>query len=477
VTRRLLASYWALTLLVLATLMIPLAVTYAQRQREQLEAGLTRDAFVLAAYVEDTLEMNSGADLSQVARSYRDRSDARVVIVDRAGAVLADSDPPVEGPRNFAARPEFAAALASEVSIGTRPSDTLGTSLLYVAVPVSSSGQVHGAVRLTYSTAQLDQRVHRYWALLGGIALVSLAAATGVGLLLARSVVRPVQRLRSAATALGAGDLESRAPADAGPPEIRDLASAFNTTAGRLQSLLTAQEQFVADASHQLRSPLTAVRLRLEVLETELAVPEPEIDRVLEDVAAARGELARLNRLVDGLLALASAERAAASISCEPVALAGLVQERVEAWESIAAERGVSLVAVPRRLVAMATVDRISQVLDNLIANAIDASPVGGSIRVEATSPSSPRRGERYVELHVIDEGLGMTAEQRAHAADRFWRGGSTRGYLGGSGLGLAIVQKLVQADGGSVELRAAATGGLEAVVRLAAATEAVPVA
>jgi len=305
---------------------------------------------------------------------------------------------------------------------------------------------------------------------------LSLAAATAVGLLLARWVVRPVRRLRSAATALGAGDLESRAPTDAGPPEIRDLASAFNLTASRLQTLLTAQEQFVADASHQLRSPLTAVRLRLEVLETELVEPEPDLDRVQEDVAAARGELARLNRLVDGLLALASAERAAAGVDTEPVALADLIVDRVDAWDSIAAERAVSLVAVPRRLTAQATLDRMSQVLDNLIANAIDASPAGGTIRVEAISPLGARHSGGHVEVHVIDEGPGMTAEQRSRASDRFWRGRATRGHLGGSGLGLAIVQKLVQADGGSIELRAAATGGLDAVVLLPVATSRVSV-
>jgi signal transduction histidine kinase len=477
VKRRLLVSYLVLTLVTLVALMVPLAVTYEKRARENLEAGLTRDAFVLAAYVEDTLEQTKVTDLGAVATNYQQRTGARVVIVDRNGDVLADSSPPIEGPRNFADRPEFAEALDSRVTTGTRSSDTLGTSLLYVAVPVTSTGQVHGAIRLTYSTAQLEARVHRYWMLLGGIAAVTLGAAAAVGLLLSRWVGRPVERLQAAATSLGRGDLESRAPAGSGPPELRELAQAFNGMASRLQELLTSQEQFVADASHQLRTPLTAIRLRLEMLEDDLTDPGTDRSRTVEDIAAARGEAARLDRLVDGLLTLATPERAGGLTGATPIGLAALIADRVEAWEPIAAERGIRLEAVPRQLVARATEDRVTQVLDNLIANAIDASASGSTIRVEAAVPLSGERRDGAVELHVIDEGHGMTAEQRAHAFDRFWRGSATRGQLGGSGLGLAIVQKLVHADGGSVRLLAAPSGGVDAVVRLPASTERSPVA
>jgi signal transduction histidine kinase len=475
VKRRLLVSYLVLTLVILAAVMVPLAVTYERRARENLEADLTRDAFVVAAYVEDILEHSTPGDLGAVARNYQDRSGARVVIVARDGNVLADSSPPVEGPRNFGDRPEFAEALDGGVATGSRPSDTLGTSLFYVAVPVTSGGEVHGAVRLTYSTAQVDERVHRYWLMLGGVAAVSLGAAAGVGLLLARWVTRPIRRLQAAATALGDGALDSRAPTESGPPELRRLAMAFNGMAVRLEQLLHAQEQFVADASHQLRTPLTAIRLRLEMLEGDVTDVDADPARISEDIAAAQKEAARLGRLVDGLLALATAERAGGAGPVTPVRLAPLIEDRVDAWTPIAAERGVRLQAVPRQLVALATEDRLTQVLDNLLANAIDASPAGTAIRVEAVTP--PTSGARHgtIELHVTDEGRGMSAEQRAHAFDRFWSAGSARTALGGSGLGLAIVEKLVHADGGSVTLLASPSGGLDVVVRLRAATNAVP--
>jgi sensor histidine kinase regulating citrate/malate metabolism len=193
VRRRLLLSYLALTVLVLAALEIPLAVSYSQRERERLETNLLRDAFTLAAFVEDSLEGLRPIDEQALVDAYTARTGARAVIVDANGVVQADSDPPSEGQRSFVSRPEIAEALDQRIVTGSRWSDTLGTELLYVAVPVSSGGVIHGAVRLSYSTAQIDEQVHRYWLLLGAIAAVSLAAAAGVGTLFARWVTRPIR--------------------------------------------------------------------------------------------------------------------------------------------------------------------------------------------------------------------------------------------------------------------------------------------
>jgi signal transduction histidine kinase len=434
VIRRLVTTYLALTLVVLAALEIPLAVTYRDRQLDQLEAGLERDAFVLSAYVEDTLNgtLEPPQDLQAIAANYSAQTAGRAVIVDAQGFVLADSDPPVEdattdgSPRNFSSRPEIAAALAQEVVTGTRNSSTLGTGLVYVAMPISSGTKVYGAVRITYSTDQLDSRVHRYWSLLAAAAVVTLAVAGGVGILLARWVTRPIADLRDAATRIGDGELDARADQVHGPPEVRELAESFNTTALRLEQLVTAQEQFVADASHQLRTPLTALRLRLEMLETE------EGSDATEDLDAARSEVQRLSRLVDGLLALARAER-------------------------------VVLECPEGRLEGRATPDHLSQALDNLIANALEVAPPGSTITLSVTRGTTAGT----VEVHVTDHGPGLDADQRAHAFDRFWRATSTRSELGGSGLGLAIVQKLTTADGGHAELRETPGGGVDAVLVL----------
>jgi signal transduction histidine kinase len=453
VTNRLLLGYLAITVLVLAVLEIPLGITYARNERADLTTKVERDAVALGSLSQDALASGSRTDLvplRRLAARYAAESGARAVVVGRRGTALVDTSPEFEEGRDFSTRPEVAQALAGEVATGVRESATLGESILYVAVPVASRGRVLGAVRITYPTSRVDARITRYWLVLLAIAGVVVAAAGLVGLLLARSITRPLRHVERAAEAVGRGDLAARAPAE-GPDEVRDLAHVFNETAAKLEGLLHSQEAFVADASHQLRTPLTALRLRLENLESDVA------ERGRGSLEGALAEVERLSGLVDGLLALArsdaSEERAGA------LDLRGVVDSRSEAWSALAAERGVSLEAAANgRVVARAAPDRLEQVVDNLLSNALDVSPPGSRIRLEA------RRDGDWVELHVVDEGPGLGAEERERAFDRFWRGG---GGSDGSGLGLAIVKRLVAADDGQVELRPADPHGIDAVVRL----------
>ena len=293
------------------------------------------------------------------------------------------------------------------------------------------------------------------WLALAGFAAGILALTGLVGMLLARSLSRPLARLESAVTRLGEGNLAARADADIGPPEMRSLARQFNHMAGRLSELVDAQSRFVADASHQLRSPLTALRLRLENLEVGATVPSAE------EVAAAGREVQRLSRLVDGLLTLSRAE------SVEPprriIDVEKVIEDRCDAWSALADERHVTLVAPyddrgPQT--ALLAPGDLDQILDNLLANALDASPEGGRIRVElvGTEPG-------WLELHVIDEGPGMSENDRRRAFDRFWQGAGTEG--GHSGLGLAIVRQLAVRNDASVQLRPAEPNGLDAVLRM----------
>ena len=185
-------------------------------------------------------------------------------------------------------------------------------------------------------------RVQRYWLLLGAIGGVVLAAATVVGLQFARTLTRPLSELEQTAAAVGAGDLQARAPTDSGPPEMRALAAELNETVARLDALLRSQQEFVADASHQLRTPLAALRLRLENLERDV---DEEGKPSLE---AALAEVNRLARLVDALLALARAD--ASRPSPEPIDLDELVASRLDAWSDELAAREVTIDAlVPAR--------------------------------------------------------------------------------------------------------------------------------
>jgi signal transduction histidine kinase len=452
VTARLLWSYLTLAVFMLLILEIPLGVAFARNQVAVLTSGVERDATVLAGVAEDALERGVPTDLDAVVRRYDERTNGRVVIVDDQGISVADSDPPAPGRRDFSTRAEFATALSGRVATGTRYSDTLGQRLLYVAVPVASGGAVHGAVRITYPTTEVDRRVARNWLLLAAVAAVVLAAATLASFLIARSVGRPLRRLQRTASALADGRLSARADVDAGPPEVRAVAATFNTMAARLEQLVTSQRAFVADASHQLRTPLTALRLRLENLEPAVA------GDAAADLVAAIDETERLGRLVEGLLTLARTEGAQADMV--EVDAVEVLRNRHDTWRPVTADRDVTLsldvASLPPVAAAPGVID---QALDNLIANAVDVAPAGSVITLSA------RRISDRVELHVIDQGPGMTEAQRRRAFDRFWRSGS--GDHGGFGLGLPIVQRLVTASGGAVELRATPGSGVDAVITL----------
>ena len=450
-TRRLLASYLTLALVVILVLAVPLAVTFGRLERRNLTDSIEQEAVLLASTAEDALE--GGAtdagfdDVRRQAGEYTADSGGRVVIVDSGGdAVVDTSGEPRDKGDSFGSRPEIRTALSGRVAVGKRHSATLGTNLMYVAVPVASGGRVHGAVRVTYPTAEMDGRVHRVWFTLAALGVTVMALVALLGLRFARAIAGPLARVERTAVAAGDGDLTVRAEV-AGPPEVRSLATRFNRMIARLGELVTSQEAFVADASHQLRTPLAALRLRLENLETGMT------GRDVEGVQAAITEVDRLNRMVDGLLLLARADVGA--MSAGVVDVDAVVRERVELWSSLAADQGVRIRA---RLADGAHVTggagRLEQVLDNVIENALSAlGGDGGTIMVTVT------RAAGSVVVVVEDDGPGMTAAERVRAFDRFWR--SDRQAREGTGLGLAIVKRMVEADGGSIILESAHGGGL----------------
>jgi signal transduction histidine kinase len=298
-------------------------------------------------------------------------------------------------------------------------------------------------VALARSTEPLD---HRLTVLRGWLAAVSVAALIAAALIataLARWVSRPLGALERTAQHLGDGDFSARAPAAAGPPEVRRLAGIFNRMAGRLETLVSGHQAMMADVSHQLRTPLAALRLRLDVL----AIQAP--DNLAEELAGAHDEIGRLSRMVDGLLAVARAENVTAAPV--PVQVEAVIRDRCAAWKPAADEKPVDLSApATEPLTARMREGHLEQILDNLVANAIEAVPCGGNIRIMAR-PAGDR-----VRIIVADDGPGMTPQQRQAAFRRF---ASAR--PGGTGLGLAIVHRLITADGGTAELSDSPGGGL----------------
>lgn len=468
-TRRLVAAFVAVVLLALLVQDIPLAGYLRDVERERIVTALERDAFVLAGRSEEALHSttpDADGTVSTLAQQYRVSSGARVVIVDATGLAIVTSDEDTGSVGDsFLTRPEVADALAGGVISGTRFSTTLDQELLYVAVPVLSGDEILGAVRLTYPNQIVTDAVNQKLLGFGLVGLTTVLLAALIGFVMARATSRQLRLLRDATERFADGDRSARADEASGAKELTSLAHSFNGMAGRIDLLLEEQRAFAADASHQLRTPLTALRLRLERA-ADLAHTDP--DGAVERIEAADAELDRLENLIEGLLVLSRAEgRELASVVVNADTVA---RERVAQWADLAAERGLSVrYAAPAdaRLGVLAVPTALEQIIDNLVDNALTISPAGGVVEVRLLPV-----GDR-LELHVLDRGPGLDATQRSRAFERFWRGGhggSANGNSGGSGLGLAIVAQLARASGATAELRARDGGGIDAVVVFASA-------
>lgn len=453
--RLLLASFLGIVLVALAISSVPFAFFIQTVERERLLTTLERDAFVIAGKAEEALESLSPSDLRPVrdlAQEYRDAGGARVVVTDEQGIVVVTNDPEENRAGvSYLSRPEFAEATAGQISTGERYSETLGLTLVYVAVPVFSGQNIVGAVRLTFDKAVIDAEVSRQLTGILIVALTTLALGGALALILSRTLARGIRELEHASEAFAGGDFSARAREDVGPSDIRALAGGFNAMAEKVSALVETQRRFASDASHQLRTPLTALMLRIEGLRESV---KPTA-KVTERFDALEQEIARLNRLIDGLLALGRA--GAEKTPVISVDASTLARERLESWRSLAEESGVTLDSHIEENVTIAAAETaLEHILDVYIDNALAVSPAGSTITVLLTREGSA------VTLLVQDEGPGVSDEVARRAFDRFWRGGSS---YEGSGLGLAIVKELADASGASVALESREDGGAQARV------------
>jgi signal transduction histidine kinase len=453
--RLLLASFLGIVLVALAISSVPFAFFIQTVERERLLTTLERDAFVIAGKAEEALESLSPSDLRPVrdlAQDYRDAGGARVVVTDEQGIVIVTNDPEENRAGvSYLSRPEFAEATAGQISTGERYSETLGLTLVYVAVPVFSGQNIVGAVRLTFDKAVIDAEVSRQLTGILIVALTTLALGGALALILSRTLARGIRELEHASEAFAGGDFSARAREDVGPSDIRALAGGFNAMAEKVSALVETQRRFASDASHQLRTPLTALMLRIEGLRESV---KPTA-KVTERFDALEQEIARLNRLIDGLLALGRA--GAEKTPVISVDASTLARERVESWRSLAEESGVTLDShIEENVTITAAETALEHILDVYIDNALAVSPAGSTITVLLTREGSA------VTLLVQDEGPGVSDEVARRAFDRFWRGGSS---YEGSGLGLAIVKELADASGASVALESRENGGAQARV------------
>ncbi|HUV90167.1 MAG TPA: HAMP domain-containing sensor histidine kinase [Anaerolineae bacterium] len=289
---------------------------------------------------------------------------------------------------------------------------------------------------------------------------VALVLSVLLALLVSRSVAAPLRRVASAAQALARGKAGTRAPVS-GPAEVQDLARSFNTMAERVEAARRSQRDFVANVSHELKTPLTSIQgFSQALLDGTASTPETtaRAAHVIHD------EAERMRRMVDELLTLARFDAGEVVMARERLELGPLLQACVERMAPQAQAAGVALERdVPEPLSVAGDGDRLAQVFINLLDNALTHTPTGGKVTLAA------RRAERtsVVEVTVTDTGTGIPAEALPRLFERFYQVDQARPRGRGAGLGLAIVKEIVEAHGGTIVAESVVGLGSRFTVRL----------
>jgi signal transduction histidine kinase len=455
--RRLLVTVLVLVAMVLVGLGVPLAISDARTATQRQFADRLADTVRFASLSQRPIIDGDAASLLSEIRRYDEVYGIGVELVGRDGQSVA-----VSRPRLYLGDTDrVRVALAGR---GSEPYPVLmpwDTEPMVLAEPVLVDGEVRGAVATVSPTDGLRRRLATEWLVLLVAGLLALVLAAGAALPVVRWIMRPVQRLdsglaRAAAAVLSGGPAEPVADGR-GPPELLRLATSFDRMVGTVSQSMAAQRAFVADASHQLRNPLTALRLRLDNLDPG---PDPEQHH------AALEEAERLGELLDGLLALARAERPVTELTV--VGLDEVLADRIEAWRVLAEHLGLRLLRCgPTGLRALAPPGTVESVLDALLDNAVKFSPAGAEITVGTATAGTGAGAE--VLLVVRDHGPGLAVEELERATDRFWRSPAHHN-LEGSGLGLAIAARMLRRCEGELTLELPDDGGLRVVVRLPSA-------
>jgi signal transduction histidine kinase len=445
VRTRLLPLLIVLMAAVLLALGVPLAVSLAGAQQQKVVVDRIDDTARFAALAQFVTDSPTGtasafenerlATLSRELDSYYTVYGIRAGVFYRSGSAMAHAPAGWSLPKEGEVRDAFAEALLSRRSHDPRQVWPWQRRNLVVASPVIRDGDVVAVVVTDSPTGQLRSRTLHGWLVIGAGEFAAMLLAVGAALRLTGWVLKPVRVLDATTHDIATGRLKSRVAAAGGPPELRRLARSFNEMADNVEDVLEQQRAFVADASHQLRNPLAALLLRIELLSFEL--PEGN-----QEIASVQSEGKRLAQVLDDLLDLALAEHTEADLKITDIG--ELAAERVAAWSPTAEAKGVHLVGDCPPTTAWADPVALSSALDGIIDNAVKFTPEGRTVEVTVAP-----HGDTSTVV-VTDEGPGLTDEELARIGDRFWRS-SRHQNIKGSGLGLSISRALLAAGGGSI--------------------------
>ena len=372
--------------------------------------------------------------------------------------------PPAENaasipPGDLLQRPEIQSALEGTPATFIRRIDSADNRrVLYASAPVfAQDGTINGIVYLATPLPPARLPSNIVIQLIGAV-LFAIIMAGIAGTFLSRRIARPLEELSGAASAVASGDLNQHVPMDSDINELHNLGEAFNNMTFSLRHSEQAKNAFIADVTHELRTPLTVINGTIETLEDGAIDDIEGRGPLLKSMAA---EARRLIRLVNDLLVLTRADANALNLKVDSIDLGDLVRARCESMSLLAEPRQVMLdVNVQGQAKVRADADRLTQVLDNLLDNAIRYAPEGSKISVTV------KRQENEIRCAISDQGMGIPAKHLPFIFERFYRVDTSRNrHSGGTGLGLAIVSSLVKVQGGRVTVESVENQGTKMTI------------
>ncbi|ANS30479.1 sensory receptor [Rhodococcus opacus] len=466
--RRVLAVLLVFAAVAVVAFAVPLALATSAGRTQALRLSREADATHFASLAGQTQAPGSTTLLREEVARYHELYGEGVLIVDargnlRAGAGLSPDDSDVAA--------AVTAGLRNQKQGISGSLTPWSADRVLSAVPVGTGAQVDGAVVLDVSTRAARESIRTSWLVIVAGALVALAAVTAVAIALSRWTVRPLGALTARVGALTDAVPSPRPRVRrstgrptgrySGPPEVQELAKAFDTMSGAVQASGQAQRQLIADTAHQLRNPLAALHIRLDSL-------GPHVSQSGAETYRRTGmEVDRLGGILDGLLALAVAESPADSADDETAHggcdVGAVLADRADAWTEALGESAMDLVlrepAEP--LVADFRSSHLAQVLDVLLSNAHKYAGRGSTVRIDTG------RSAAGIEIRVSDDGVGVGEDEIGKLSSRFFRG-SGAGQQG-TGLGLSIATALVEGGGGALTIAAEQPHGLRVTLTLPA--------
>ncbi|WP_435243425.1 sensor histidine kinase [Streptomyces cucumeris] len=449
---------------VLLALGFPLAGSLAAREQQRVVVDRIDDTARFAALAQFVTAGPSGEatpdgderreTLQSELRRYHDLYGikAGVFYRDRDAPPMAEAPEGWRLPRTGDGAEAFDEALAGRRSHDPHQVWPWQRGRLTVASPVVRDGDVVAVVVTDSPTGQMRSRILHGWLLIGAGEVAAMLLAVAAAFRLTGWVLRPVRVLDTATHDIATGRMQSRVAAASGPPELRRLARSFNEMADNVEEVLEQQRAFVADASHQLRNPLSALLLRIELLALELPPGH-------EEIVSVRTEGKRLASVLDDLLDLALAEHTAADLRLTDIA--ELAADRVGAWLPVAEREEVGLAYTgPAAVTGWADPVALSSALDAVVDNALKFTPEGAHVEVSARTQGDT------VAITVADGGPGLTEDELVRVGDRFWRS-SRHQNVSGSGLGLSITRALLAAGGATISYAPNEPRGLRVTITL----------